>query len=267
MDVYQWLLMISTHSQRHILQIREIKAAQRLSPNREGSCCHMPPHCRVLGDRLGRQRQGPRAPCRYPRSVFVPSAREDVRIAAADGTTIAGRFARAGDGRRGVVLFSMCSRNAIDGWATVMERLELGRHQCPRRDFADAPAVESRARRPAAQYTRWRRGCGRRSVGRAPRSGAALAVGGGSCGVHLALLAATRHPQMMRAVVVLSGPYHDALRDAVARSTSLAVFSGASQSEGPAIGWAQALRSSSSASGFAAADSRRHRTRDRDVRG
>jgi hypothetical protein len=26
MDVYQWALMISTHSQRHILQIREIKA-------------------------------------------------------------------------------------------------------------------------------------------------------------------------------------------------------------------------------------------------
>jgi hypothetical protein len=26
MDVFQWLLMISTHSQRHILQIREIKA-------------------------------------------------------------------------------------------------------------------------------------------------------------------------------------------------------------------------------------------------
>jgi hypothetical protein len=26
MDVYQWLLMISTHSQRHVLQLREIKA-------------------------------------------------------------------------------------------------------------------------------------------------------------------------------------------------------------------------------------------------
>ena len=26
MDVYQWLLMISTHAQRHILQIREIKS-------------------------------------------------------------------------------------------------------------------------------------------------------------------------------------------------------------------------------------------------
>ena len=27
MSVYQWLLMISTHAQRHILQIREIKDA------------------------------------------------------------------------------------------------------------------------------------------------------------------------------------------------------------------------------------------------
>jgi hypothetical protein len=26
MDVYQWFLMISAHSQRHILQIREVKA-------------------------------------------------------------------------------------------------------------------------------------------------------------------------------------------------------------------------------------------------
>ena len=26
MEVYQWFLMISSHSQRHILQIREIKA-------------------------------------------------------------------------------------------------------------------------------------------------------------------------------------------------------------------------------------------------
>ena len=26
MDVYQWFLMISSHSQRHILQIREVKA-------------------------------------------------------------------------------------------------------------------------------------------------------------------------------------------------------------------------------------------------
>lgn len=27
MDVYQWFLMISTHSQRHILQVREVKAS------------------------------------------------------------------------------------------------------------------------------------------------------------------------------------------------------------------------------------------------
>ena len=28
MDVYQWFLMISSHAQRHILQIREVKGAE-----------------------------------------------------------------------------------------------------------------------------------------------------------------------------------------------------------------------------------------------
>jgi hypothetical protein len=32
MDVYQWFLMISSHSQRHILQIREIKAHAKYPP-------------------------------------------------------------------------------------------------------------------------------------------------------------------------------------------------------------------------------------------
>ena len=31
-DAYQWVLLISTHEQRHILQIREIKAAARFPP-------------------------------------------------------------------------------------------------------------------------------------------------------------------------------------------------------------------------------------------
>jgi hypothetical protein len=35
MDVYQWFLMISTHSQRHILQIREIKADPRYPGTKE----------------------------------------------------------------------------------------------------------------------------------------------------------------------------------------------------------------------------------------
>ena len=28
MDVYQWFLMISSHAQRHILQIREVKGSE-----------------------------------------------------------------------------------------------------------------------------------------------------------------------------------------------------------------------------------------------
>ena len=35
MDVYQWLLMISTHSQRHILQVREVKAHGVIPGSRE----------------------------------------------------------------------------------------------------------------------------------------------------------------------------------------------------------------------------------------
>ena len=35
MDVYQWFLMISSHSQRHILQIREIKADPHYPGNKE----------------------------------------------------------------------------------------------------------------------------------------------------------------------------------------------------------------------------------------
>ena len=33
MDVYQWFLMISTHAQRHILQIQEIKGDKRYPKN------------------------------------------------------------------------------------------------------------------------------------------------------------------------------------------------------------------------------------------
>jgi DinB superfamily len=36
MDVYQWFLMISTHSQRHVLQIREIKADSHF-PGEDGA--------------------------------------------------------------------------------------------------------------------------------------------------------------------------------------------------------------------------------------
>ncbi len=33
-DAYQWFLLISTHSQRHILQIREVKASRNFPPGR-----------------------------------------------------------------------------------------------------------------------------------------------------------------------------------------------------------------------------------------
>jgi hypothetical protein len=42
MDVYQWFLMISTHAQRHILQIREIKADPKF-PGKSKASASVPP--------------------------------------------------------------------------------------------------------------------------------------------------------------------------------------------------------------------------------
>ena len=42
MDVYQWFLMISTHAQRHILQIREIKADPKF-PGKSKTSASVPP--------------------------------------------------------------------------------------------------------------------------------------------------------------------------------------------------------------------------------
>jgi len=187
-----------------------------------------------------------RAGLMRPDHVAERNATERVVITAEDGVAIHGRFVRAGDGRRGVVLFSMCSRDAIDGWTPVVDRLAAA--------GISSLAVTSPTPRPVRSASGGHAHNTRASdadvivgdlAGRlAP--GAVVAVGGGSCGVHLALLAATRHAPTVRAALVLSGPYDDALRARLAQLPALAVFSGASRSEGPAIGWAEALRASSS---------------------
>lgn len=173
---------------------------------------------------------------------------EAVAIARADGGTITGRFVRAGDGRRGAVLFSMCSSNAIEGWRPLMAHLasagisSVAVTSPTPRPLPPGPAGEPRTSREADVDTVVAALAARLAPG-----AVLVVVVGGSCGggVHLALLAATRHPRVMRAAVVLSGPYPDSLRDAVADLPEFAVFSGASQSEGPAIGWAQSLRAAS----------------------
>jgi alpha-beta hydrolase superfamily lysophospholipase len=173
----------------------------------------------------------------------MPTA-EAVTMPMADGTTVNGRFVKSGDGRRGVVLFSMCRRDAIDGWNPVVEQLAaVG---------ISSLAVTSPTPRPVAAGAKGAPLNSRATdadaivIAAAQRLApdARLAVGGGSCGVHLALLAATRVASV-RAAVVLSGPYDDSLLARIAQLPGLAMFSGASRSEGPAIGWAEALRSAS----------------------
>jgi hypothetical protein len=169
---------------------------------------------------------------------------EPVQIAMADGTNVNGRFVMSGDGRRGVLLFSMCQRGAIDGWTPLVDRLaangisSLTVTSPNVRPLAAGPSGETNTRASDGDVL-----LATLAARLAPAP--VLAVGGGSCGVHLALLAATRHAASVRAAVVLSGPYDDALRQRVSELPGLAMFSGASRSEGPAIGWAEGLRAAS----------------------
>ena len=178
-------------------------------------------------------------------SVVATSSPEAVIIPMADGTRVIGRFTRSGDGSRGAVLFSMCSRNAIDGWTPIVDRLAAAGISSL---AVTSPTPRPAAPGPAGTPVNTRAADADAIIADAARRlapGALLAVGGGSCGVHLALLAATRHPDVVRAAVVVSGPYDDDLLARINQLPLLAMFSGASRSEGPAIGWAEALRSSS----------------------
>jgi pimeloyl-ACP methyl ester carboxylesterase len=72
-----------------------------------------------------------------------------------------------------------------------------------------------------------------------------IALTGGSCGVALALSTASRHPEHVGAVVLVSGPYGDEQLEYVRKTPTLAVFSGASAGELPSPEWARALKQAS----------------------
>jgi pimeloyl-ACP methyl ester carboxylesterase len=161
---------------------------------------------------------------------------ESVRIAVPDGSVLTGRYRDAGRGTPGVLLFPMCGPNAADGWTPVADRLRaagVSSLLVAEPGFGPNGAREARAD-AALAYLRSRLG-----------ENAPVAVTGGSCGVALALGTASRHPERVRAVVVVSGPYGDDHLDHVRRTPALAVFGGASEGEPPSPEWARALKQAS----------------------
>ncbi len=164
------------------------------------------------------------------------AAVEDVRIPVPGGSTLAGRYRDAGAGAPGVLLFPMCSRTGADGWTPVAERLRaagVSSLMVAEPGYGPNGAREARADAAVAHLAS--------RLG----AGAPIALTGGSCGVALALGTASRHPRLVRAVVVVSGPYGDELLEHVRRTPTLAVFSGASEREPPSPEWARALKQAS----------------------
>ena len=74
MDVYQWMLMISTHSQRHILQIREVKAHAGVSQRQVVVAATRNGVTRKPRAEAPAESRQPRAAGRGPRGPPRPSA-------------------------------------------------------------------------------------------------------------------------------------------------------------------------------------------------
>ena len=166
----------------------------------------------------------------------VRPAIESVKISTPDGSMLAGRYRDAGRGSAGVLLFPMCSPTGVDGWTPVADRLAAaGVSSLMVAEVGYGPNGARQARGGSAlAYLRLR-------IGR----DAPVGVTGGSCGVALALGTAARHPERVRALVLLSGPYDDDQLAHVRSTPALAVFSGASEREPPSPVWARALKQAS----------------------
>ena len=168
-----------------------------------------------------------------------PTARapvERVSVAVASGVPLGASYRDGGRGAPGVLLFPMCGPSGPDGWRPVAERLQAaGVSSLMVAEPGNGPNGAREARADAAvAYLRSRVG-----------TSAPIAITGGSCGVALALGTAARHPDGVRAVVLLSGPYGAAQLEYVRRTPALAVFSGASEGEPPSPEWARALKQAS----------------------
>jgi dienelactone hydrolase len=160
-----------------------------------------------------------------------------------NGATVEVRFIDAGPKSPGVLFFPMCRSDAVDGWMPLAEHLRaagISSVTVIYRGYGKpAERTPEGDQRPhdadaALAYLRSRVG-----------ANASLAVAGSSCGVAMSLMAASKHPEGIRAAVALSGPHQKSQLEFVRNTPALAVFSGASASETPAIVWARALKDAS----------------------
>lgn len=166
----------------------------------------------------------------------APVRAESVSISVPDGSVLHGVYRGTEGASSGVLHFPMCGPTGAEGWRPVADRLQaagVSSLTVAEAGFGPNGAREARAD-AALAYLRSRL-----------REGAPIAVTGGSCGVALALGAASRSAEPVRGVVVVSGPYSSDQLEHVRQTPTLAVFSGASAAEPPSPEWARALKRAS----------------------
>jgi len=161
---------------------------------------------------------------------------EQVTIVSEGAVSIAGEYRHAGAGSAAVLFFSMCgSPDGLQGWSPVADLLRARGVSSLVINFKGSRDHWKADGAAAIAYLRSRIG-----------SVTPLAAAGSSCGVSMALITAANHPDTFRAVATLTGPYGSDALAFVRRSPGLAVYSGASENDGPAPGWARELRAASS---------------------
>jgi hypothetical protein len=167
---------------------------------------------------------------------------ELVTLTAADGARLATRYLDAGAGAPGMLFFHMCREEAVEGWRPIAERLHkagVSSLLFTSRGFGGTSGTsqgDQRANDAEAAFAYLRTRVG---------ADAPIGVAGSSCGVYSAMQIASRHAAGVRAAVALAGPHTAPHQEYVRTTPRLAVFSGSSTGETPAVEWANALKAAS----------------------
>ena len=174
-------------------------------------------------------------------SVSAQAQRRDVDIEADDGFLLRGTFFDAGRVASAILLLHQCNgdRKGYDNLASMLAAAGFNVLTFDARGFGESASGRYANQRSlmdavyqkfpedvaaAHEFLLSQPNVNKRSIG----------VVGASCNVSMAVLLAQRHPEV-RAVVLLSGPVHEAGKNFIRKSSDVAVFGAASEDDGRAV--------------------------------
>jgi dienelactone hydrolase len=174
-------------------------------------------------------------------SVSAPAQRRDVDIEADDGFLLRGTYFDAGKIGPAILLLHQCNgdRKAYNNLASLLAATGFNVLAFDSRGFGESASGRYATFRSlmdavmpkfpedvaaAHEFLISQPNVNKRLIG----------VVGASCNVSMAVLLAQRHPEV-RAVVLLSGPIHEAGKNFIRKSSDVAVFGAASEDDGRAV--------------------------------